>query len=258
MFNVLPWLLDDNQLVLDWMKFIHASCLSSLMKTCVTIELLRLCSRSGLSFVDRCFWIQVFPLRSPILVAHSSAFRTVSCITLMVPPPCPDNFISSISICNSGYSRAPWLSDMNCALRWPCTLDEEVHIKHHVDQSLSVKINFLFKMLNVKASDLATQFILWQFYNKFEPFRILSVKVTTLDAAWCHWLWGKCPKCKYFGFASLHILLPSAHWDSDVGIFGLSEAEPENIAFSEWARSLDQFIIPDNYTGNNVLQTISD
>lgn len=29
------------------------------------------------------------------------------------------------------------------------------------------------------------------------------------------------------------LLLNVVHWDSDVGIFGLSEAEPENIAFSE-------------------------
>lgn len=52
----------------------------------------------------------------------------------------------------------------------------------------------------------------------------------------------------------VRLLLPLAHWDSDVGKIGLSEAEPENIAFSEWARSLDQFIIPDNYTEINVLQ----
>lgn len=64
---------------------------------------------------------------------------------------------------------------------------------------------------------------------------------------------------KYIGMiAWLLILLPLAHWESDVGIFGLSEAEPENIAFSEWARSLEQFLIPDNYTGINVLQTSSD
>lgn len=48
------------------------------------------------------------------------------------------------------------------------------------------------------------------------------------------------PKMQIFWFcitAYVRLLLPLAHQESDVGIFALPEAEPENIAFSERIRT---------------------